>query len=206
MYSREDNMNTKLILAIVLVALIGVVAGTYQVTNNADTTNTFTAVETEDVDNSEIDSTSNVEANGATGGDSVNVNHATSSKNVPTSSKNARSNSIASISNANGGASNSNNGANQQANNNNNPSSSGNSSSTVTESQLLQKAITQSKSLDGDGAHLVYDGTANGIKYYTYALTKDGSVIGEAEYDQYGKLTGGAFKGEVKPSNNTTSD
>lgn len=198
-------MNTKLILAIVLVALIGVVAGTYQVTNNANTTNTFTAVETEDVDNSEIDTTPAVEANGATSGDSANINHATSSNKVPTSSKNARSN-IASNGHANNGASNNNNGANQQANNNNNPSNSGNSPSTVTESQLLQKAITQSKSLDGDGAHLVYDGTANGVKYYTYALTKHGSVIGEAEYDQYGKLTGGAFIGEVDSSNSTTQE
>lgn len=196
-------MNTKLILAIILVALIGVVAGTYQVTNNANTTNTFTPVETEDADTSEIDSASDAVGSSDAGSDSVNSNPPASSSKVPTSSNDARSRGLAPNGNSNRAA-NTNNGGSHQANGNG-QSNNYNPSGTYSQSQLLQKAISQSKSLDGDGAHLVYDGTISGVKYYTYALTKDGNVIGEAEYDQYGKLTGGAFKGEVDSSNSTSN-
>lgn len=193
-------MNTKLILAVLLVALIGVVAGTYQITNNADTTNTFAPVETEDVDDSEIETASDSSGSGSSGiglGSGSGSDGAVSSV-IATSLAKSGHGYATSNPSSNPGSSSSSSGGSGSHTNDTSTTNDDNTPTALTDAELQKKAEDQSVSLGGSGAHVVTEDDVNGKHITTYALTdSNGNVIGEAEYDQYGTLTGGAWSGEV---------
>ncbi|RAP54190.1 MAG: hypothetical protein BZ137_03555 [Methanosphaera sp. rholeuAM130] len=180
-------MNTKLILAIAIVALVGVVAATYQINNTNDLTNTYTDVEPElQVEAGAADS-----ADSVIGGDSANT--LPSNKNKENSKKSSsktaskQKNKISSGSGSSGTSSGS--GSAQNAG----------SQATIDAYSVARSAGIQ---MGATSTRYLSSFTVDGVVYNVYGQYKNGQLIGETEVNtKTGQITGGAWIGEVTGGN-----
>ncbi|MDO5825622.1 MAG: hypothetical protein Q4Q22_04520 [Methanosphaera sp.] len=185
-------MNTKLILAIAIVALVGVVAATYQINNTNDLTNTYTDVEPElQVEAGAADS-----ADSVIGGDSANT--LPSNKNKENSKKSSsktaskQKNKISSGSGSSGTSSGS--GSAQNAG----------SQATIDAYSVARSAGIQ---MGATSTRYLSSFTVDGVVYNVYGQYKNGQLIGETEVNtKTGQITGGAWIGEVTGGSSTNSD
>ena len=184
-------MNTKLILAIAIVAVVGVVAATYQINNTNDLTNSYTDVEPElQVEAASSDDVASIS------GDSANV--VTSSKNKETTKKSSskknskKAKSSSSGTSPRGGSSSGTSGPNAG-------SQSTIDSYSVARSTGIQMGATSTRYLSSF--------TVDGVVYNVYGQYKNGQLIGETEINtKTGQVTGGAWIGEVNHDSGNTPD
>ena len=193
-------MNTKLILAIVIVALVGVVAATYQINNTNDLSNSYTDVEPElQVEDPVVE-----EADASISGDSANNIITTSSKQQSNTKKSSsksnskKQSSITSTANANSRA-----GSSSASSGSTSSGSAGNgaSQSTIDSYSVARSAGIQ---LGATSTRFISSFNVNGVVYNVYGQYKNGQCIAETEVNtQTGQITGGAWIGEVNPSSPT---
>ena len=191
-------MNTKLILAIIIVALVGVVAATYQINNTNDLSNSYTDVEPElQVEDPVVE-----EADASVSGDSANNIITTSSKKQSNTKKSSsksnskKQSSVTSTSNANSipGSSSASSGS----------ASNGASQSTIDAYSVARSAGIQ---LGATSTRFLSSFTVNGVVYNVYGQYKNGQCIAETEVNtQTGQITGGAWIGEVNPNSPTPAN
>lgn len=190
-------MNTKLILAIIIVALVGVVAATYQINNTNDLSNSYTDVEPElQVEDPVVE-----EADASVSGDSANNIITTSSKKQSNTKKSSsksnskKQSSVTSISNANSipGSSSASSGS----------ASNGASQSTIDAYSVARSAGIQ---MGATSTRFISSFTVDGVVYNVYGQYKNGQCIAETEVNtKTGQITGGAWIGEVTPDNSQSS-
>ncbi len=195
----EVNMNTKLILAIAIVALVGVVAATYQINNTNDLTNSYTDVEPVQVEAQAADSADPVI--GADSANSVSSNNIQTAKKSSTKTKAKQKNKV--FSNSRGASSGSSSGASSSG------SSSSGTSGQNAGSQATIDAYSVARSagiqLGATSTRFITSYTANGAVYNLYGQYKNGQCIAETEVNtQTGQITGGAWIGEVNPGSSST--
>lgn len=215
-------VDKKIILAIVIVALIGVVAATYQITDdNSNILNPLASVETEE-DSAVTDLAS-------VSGDSANANPAGSdsgSDNGGSVSSQASGNALGhgddSIATGDGNSS-SKKSVNTVATTK--TSSKNKTNSTVKPTQktnrtpddqttTISRSRARSIALSAVRSNGIYGATAQVISVsgsgssltYTVAVYKDGSTIGEYYINRYGTITGGAVKYEAPDPDDYESD
>lgn len=210
-------MDNKIILAILIVALIGIVAATYQ-SETKDVVNTLTSVATEDTptdsatDQLDISSEGNSPASIKIDEDVVKTDTSASTprQNIhrqSSSSSNVRSSSSSSSSQSNSG-------------NNNQGTNTNQNSAKISTAQAVTTAVSALPSQYQDATYTTSQTTYDGKLYYIITFFKNGKNIGYYEIDgTTNTITGGAFAGEVpdptdntndnktntNPSNNTTS-
>lgn len=187
-------MNNKLILAIIIVALVGIVTATYQINNSNDLTNAFTEVEPDNLENElaadAIASSNNEELANI---DGSNPSLSDQLQSSPVSSK-STSNSFAQ---ASGSSSNSaSNGINNGGSNNNGGQSPADqaiqfNTYTIAHEEGIKNGASSTK--------LVDTFTVDGTTYNVYGqYDNNGNIIGETEVNSdTGKITGGAWQDEV---------
>lgn len=185
-------MNTKLILAIAIVALVGVVAATYQINNTNDLTNTYTDVEPElQVEAGAADS-----ADSVIGGDSANTLPSNKNKeNSKKSSSKTASKQKNKLSRGSGSSG----------------TSSGSGSAQNAGSQATIDAYSVARSagiqMGATSTRYLSSFTVDGVVYNVYGQYKNGQLIGETEVNtKTGQITGGAWIGEVTGDSSTSSD
>lgn len=190
-------MDRKIILAVAIVALIGVVAATYHVTTNGGI-ESLASVETEDIPASDAvdvdDSGSGV--NDASSGDGSSGSGSDSKD----TSNDHSSGSKASADSKNSGASSSGSSSSVKKNNGGSASSSG-----ISQASAIAIANTWAKKNNVKGsAHIYGTFIANGVKYYQISFTNNGKVIGEVEVNsKTGSVSGGKFNDVKPPATNT---
>ncbi|WP_455644649.1 hypothetical protein [Methanosphaera sp.] len=205
-------MDKKIILVILIVALIGIVAATYNI--NTDTiANQLASVGIEDSADSDTDSATDLLA---VSGDSVNTPTSSDSSSSTTGSSN-NNNANSGTSNSNSGTSNSNSGTSSSNSNAQTTTSQTNnitSQNKTTKYTISQATVIANNWMASQSEHTTakasYHSTFtsdNGDVYYVFIFRENGKVVGEIEMNaQTGSVTGGAFEGEVNPpSNNTTN-
>ena len=197
-------MNTKLILAIAIVALVGVVAATYQINNTNDLTNSYTDVEPVQVEAQAADSADPVI--GADSANSVSSNNIQTAKKSSTKTKAKQKNNV--FSNSRGASSGSSSGASSSGSSSSGSSSSGTSGQNAG-SQATIDAYSVARSagiqLGATSTRFITSYTANGAVYNLYGQYKNGQCIAETEVNtQTGQITGGAWIGEVNPGSSST--
>lgn len=211
-------MDSKIILTIIIVAVIGVVAATYQ-TDTGSLMNTLTSVGTEDTP-SISDEVQSPNTGASQSGVAVEENIVTSSSpngNNPTSHTPRRSNghvSSDSVVTSTGGSPSQSGGSSGQSNGQN----SGNNANgqipvtfnpKISSTQAL--AIAQQAlppNLRNAQSQIFLTEDVNGVPYYYISATESGEVIAEYEINgNTGAVTGGAVKGETPtPQNNTQNN
>lgn len=191
-------MDSKIILAILIVALIGIVAATYQ-HETSDVINTLTSVDTED---SASDNIADQDSDGVESGNSQNnlridedvVKPDTNV--VATGSANnqqkANTRSSASANTNNNQASNNQQNTNQ-AQDGSNTNSQGNNQ--ISQEKAIDIAL---KNLPSQFSNAQVDKATRYNDVYLVSFKENGEIIGEYEISaSNGKVTGGAFKNEV---------
>lgn len=206
-------MDSKIILAILIVALIGIVAATYN--NEAtDAIETLTSVATED--DSQDSATDILDSNiGSNSENSLKIDEDVvkpdNPTNIVTNNKNNKASTTKTVqtsSNSNGGTSNqktNNPTANNSINTNVNTNSSNNqdiNSTTVKISSARAKEIA-TNNLPENFKNAIASTPKLYDKYYEVTFFMDGKAIGYYEIDaDTGVITGGAFEGEVPDLSN----
>ncbi|OED29521.1 hypothetical protein [Methanosphaera sp. WGK6] len=197
-------MDKKIILVVLIVALIGIVAATYNI--NTDTlANQLASVGIED------GATESATDLVAESGDSASTPTSSDSSSATTgSSNNDNSNSGNSNSNSNAQTTTSpTNKITSQNKTTNNPIS----QNKTTKYTISQATVLANNWMTSQSSHTTAKAsyrstfTSSGDEYYVFIFRENGKVVGEIEMNaQTGSVTGGAFEGEVNPhSNNTTN-
>lgn len=189
-------MNTKLILAIAIVALVGVVAATYQINNTNDLTNSYTDVEPE----LQVEAGASDSVDSVIGADSANS--ASSNKNSQTTKKST----YKSTSKKNNKVSSTRNGGSSGGSSTGTSSSSSGSSGQNASSQATIDAYSVARSagiqMGATSTRFISSFTIDGVVYNVYGQYKNGQVIGETEVNtKTGQITGGACFDEVTGGN-----
>jgi len=191
-------LDRKIILAVAIVALIGVVAATYHVTTNGGI-ESLASVETEDIPASDavaVDDSGSGANDVSSGSDSSG-----SSGSSKDSSGSASSGSKASSDSKNGGSSSS--ASSSSVKKNNGGGSSASSGMSQGSAIAIANSWARSNNVKGT-AHVYGTFIANGVKYYQISFTSNGKVIGEVEVNsKTGSVSGGKFNDVKPPATNT---
>ena len=191
-------MDSKIILAILIVALIGIVAATYQSETN-DIMNTLTSVDTEDNPSDSIADIDEAGVGNTNSQNNLKIDEDVVKPDTTVVSTNPTKNQqINSRSSASTGSSDNSQASNNQQNTN--PQSDNSNTNTQDNNQISQeKAIDiASKNLPSQFSNAQVATTTLNNDYYTVSFKENGEIIGEYEISaKTGKITGGAFKNEV---------
>ncbi len=203
-------MDSKIILAILIVALIGIVAATYH-GETGNLMNSLSNVATEDSSGQSVtdiakatgDSANSVKVDESIVQPDSSVNSKvapskSSNNNQRTSQSNSGSSSNGGTSSNNGGSSsNQNTGQANTPTNTNNQNSNSNQSSGISEAEAMSIAKNSLPPEVTSDYQTVSEKTSNGEKYYEVKMYKNGEMIAYSDIDPNGKITGGAIKGEA---------
>ncbi|MBO7718724.1 MAG: hypothetical protein J6S29_01080 [Methanosphaera sp.] len=186
-------MNTKLILAIAIVALVGVVAATYQINNTNDLTNSYTDVEPE----LQVEAGASDSADSVIGADSANS--APSNKNKDSTKKSSykssskQNNKVSSTRSGSSSSSGSSSGSSTSSSGG--PGQNAGSQATIDAYSVARSAGIQ---MGATSTRFISSFTVDGVVYNVYGQYKNGQLIGETEVNtKTGQITGGAYIGEV---------
>ena len=217
-------MDKKIIIAIVIVALIGIVAATYNATD--DENSVFNPLSGVLTDEQTVTDLAAIEANGAgsptqedTSNTGINSKNNVDSKNNANraSGTTTQSSNNNNQNNANNATITSNGNNNQQQSNpqkpgtntptNKTPSSNKTSIISSAQASVIAKNAAIADGLTSVTTSLSEEITANGIKYYLINVYSNGKFIGYYEISsKTGEITGGAFEGEAPDTPQKPSD
>jgi uncharacterized membrane protein YkoI len=196
-------VDSKIILAILIVALIGVVAATYNGQTN-DAINTLSSVATEDTPTESV--TDSVEtADGSTSDSSLTIDESTVKPDSKTSTKKTTSKKTTDKKTSTKTQTTTNKKISNPTNTQNSARNKPVSIETNNTQQKLNISLEEAKSIALSQLPEKFKGaTVSQPKltgqYYEVSFTKNNQIIGYYEIDaNTGKITGGAFVDEVKP-------
>ena len=206
------KVDKKIIIAIVIVALIGIVAATYNATD--DENSVFNPLSGVLTDEQTVTDLAAIEANGAgSPTQEDNSNTGINSKNNVDSKNNANGASGTTTQSSNNNNQNNANNATITSNGNNNQQQSNpqkpgtNTPTNKTPSSNRTKNAAIADGLTSVTTTLSEEITANGIKYYLINVYSNGKFIGYYEISsKTGEITGGAFEGEAPDTPQKPSD
>lgn len=217
------KVDKKITIAIVIVALIGIVAATYNATD--DENSVFNPLSGVLTDEQTVTDLAAIEANGAgSPTQEDNSNTGINSKNNVDSKNNANGASGTTTQSSNNNQNNANNATitsngnnNQQQSNpqkprtntptNKTPSSNNTSLISSAQASVIAKNAAIADGLTSVTTSLSEEITANGIKYYLINVYSNGKFIGYYEISsKTGEITGGAFEGEAPNTPQKPSD
>ncbi len=204
-------MDKKIIIAIVIVALIGIVAATYNATD--DENSVFNPLSGVLTDEQTVTDLAAIEANGAgSPTQEDNSNTGINSKNNVDSKNNANGASGTTTQSSNNNQNNANNATitsngnnNQQQSNPQKPGTNTPTNKTPSSNRTSLISSAQASVIAKNAA--ITEITANGIKYYLINVYSNGKFIGYYEISsKTGEITGGAFEGEAPDTPQKPSD
>ncbi len=190
-------MNTKLILAIAIVALVGVVAATYQINNTNDLTNSYTDVEPE----LQVEAGASDSVDSAIGADSANVANPGGKQATTKSSSKTKSKQKNKMSSSGSGSS-----ASTSAGASSGSASSGSNGANQATIDAYSVARSAGIQMGATSTRFISSFTVDGVVYNVYGQYKNGQCIAETEVNtKTGQITGGAWIGEVTHDDSQSS-